>query len=234
MVYARQIGDRTITFGVSGLLWNRSLVMYDVETNSHWSHILGRAMDGPLKAQRAAKQAPFCACSSKDTMLVMLPSEMTTWKEWLTSHPDTTVLNLPRSHKAFTRDFYKNPADFVFGWAAGRKRYHAGLDALAASPVRNIESDTGSLVVTYDPASTNVQIFSRTLDGKELHFTLDGQALMRDKETGPLGDVISGVSVDGPSKGKRLERRLGMISYRRAWNDFYPASRDALRKSEEV
>jgi hypothetical protein len=25
-------------------------------------------------------------------------------------------------------------------------------------------------------------------------------------------------------KGKRLEYRLGMLSYRRAWNDFYPKS----------
>ena len=30
------------------MLWNRSLVMYDVETRSHWSHILGEAMQGEL------------------------------------------------------------------------------------------------------------------------------------------------------------------------------------------
>ena len=42
------------------MLWNRSLVMYDVETKSNWSHILGRAMDGEMKGTR----------------LEMLPSEI--------------------------------------------------------------------------------------------------------------------------------------------------------------
>ena len=33
----------------NGMLWNRSLVMYDRETESSWSHILGEAMDGKMK-----------------------------------------------------------------------------------------------------------------------------------------------------------------------------------------
>ena len=48
-MYARKTKERTLTFGVSGMLWNRSLVMYDRETKSLWSHMLGEAMQGRLK-----------------------------------------------------------------------------------------------------------------------------------------------------------------------------------------
>ena len=45
-MYAAEVGKQKLTFGVSGMLWNRSLVMYDKETGTLWSHILGEAMQG--------------------------------------------------------------------------------------------------------------------------------------------------------------------------------------------
>ena len=51
-MYASQVESRKLTFSVSGMLWNRSLVMLDQETKSLWSHILGQAMRGPLKGTR--------------------------------------------------------------------------------------------------------------------------------------------------------------------------------------
>ena len=37
-----------LTLVVSGMLWNRNLVMLDLETESLWSHILGEAKAGVL------------------------------------------------------------------------------------------------------------------------------------------------------------------------------------------
>ena len=51
-MYVRQVNDLTLTFRVSGKLWNRSLIMSDVETRTEWSHLLGRAMAGKLKLPR--------------------------------------------------------------------------------------------------------------------------------------------------------------------------------------
>ena len=48
-MYARKVGDQVLTLQVSGKLWNRSLVIRDIETESLWSHILGKCMDGDLK-----------------------------------------------------------------------------------------------------------------------------------------------------------------------------------------
>jgi len=48
MAFDPQVGDRHLTFGVSGLLYNSDLLMYDHQTESLWSQIEGRAIAGPL------------------------------------------------------------------------------------------------------------------------------------------------------------------------------------------
>lgn len=67
-------------FGVSGLLYNSDVLLYDRETESLWSQILGLAINGPLKGQT----------------LEDYPLLHTTWEKWLAAHPDTLVLS-PRS-----------------------------------------------------------------------------------------------------------------------------------------
>ena len=72
-MYARTVDSKTLTLTVSGMLWNRSLVMQDKETGSLWSHLLGRAMRGDLQGQR----------------LDRLPGLMTDWKTWRELYPQT-------------------------------------------------------------------------------------------------------------------------------------------------
>ena len=91
----RQVKGKTLTFGVSGLLWDRSLVMYDVETESHWSHIRGEAMQGEFLSAK----------------LVMLSSQMTTWDDWLAKHPETTVLSFNTGH---SRDYSRDPYESYY------------------------------------------------------------------------------------------------------------------------
>ena len=43
-----RVDGRQLTFGVSGLLYNSDLLMYDHQTESLWSQIEGRAISGPL------------------------------------------------------------------------------------------------------------------------------------------------------------------------------------------
>jgi len=76
-VYDREIKGRTLTFGVSGMLYRNSLIMFDRETGSLWSHFLGAAVQGPLKGTR----------------LRFIPSSFTTWGAWRAEHPDTLVLD---------------------------------------------------------------------------------------------------------------------------------------------
>ena len=76
MVHARRVGDRTLSFIVSGKLWRNSLVMMDRETESLWSHITGECLEGELTGQH----------------LEQLPSVQTTWEQWSQAHPDTRAL----------------------------------------------------------------------------------------------------------------------------------------------
>lgn len=48
MAFDPEVNGRHLTFGVSGLLYNSDLLMYDHQTESLWSQIEGRAISGPL------------------------------------------------------------------------------------------------------------------------------------------------------------------------------------------
>jgi len=78
LIFSRVIDNAPVEFGVSGLLHNSDLVMYDRETASLWQQITGTAFAGEKRKQ----------------VLPTVPSSMTTWLEWRTAHPDTQVLSL--------------------------------------------------------------------------------------------------------------------------------------------
>lgn len=68
---------RRHTFGVSGLLYQSDLLMYDHQTDSLWSQVGMHAVAGPLTGAR----------------LTPLFLEHTTWSEWRAAHPATLVLS---------------------------------------------------------------------------------------------------------------------------------------------
>lgn len=181
--------------------------MEDKETGSLWSHILGRAMRGPLEG----------------TQLEIIPAVMTTWKAWRRDHPKTTVLNLPRTVNNYTASFYKDPSAFVFAVVlAGQARAYS-LARLAAEPiVQEIVAGVPILVV-FDRESTAATLHRRTLDGKTLTFRIDGDHLI-DEQTQSTWDRHRVIAVDGPLKGKTLEPIPAILSYRRSWETFHPDS----------
>ena len=95
MVHARKVGDRSLTFIVSGKLWRNSMIMQDRETGSLWSHITGECLEGELEG----------------TVLEMLPVVQTTWKEWVTAHPETKVLKKSEEVKSSRYESYFTDPD---------------------------------------------------------------------------------------------------------------------------
>ncbi len=92
-MHARQVGDKTLTFIVSGKLWRNSLIMQDKETGSLWSHITGECLEGEyLGAQ-----------------LEMIPVVQTTWAQWAADHPNTRVLK--KSEEITSSQYEKYFAD---------------------------------------------------------------------------------------------------------------------------
>lgn len=85
-------GGDTLEFGVSGLLYNSNLLMYDRRPEavgeSLWSQLQARAIAGPAAEAR--------------TSLRRIEVSLVSWADWFEGHPDTTVLKRdPRMIKRY-------------------------------------------------------------------------------------------------------------------------------------
>jgi hypothetical protein len=52
MVFAAEAGGRQLQFGVSGLLYNSDVLLYNRQTESLWSQIMAEAVTGPMQGTR--------------------------------------------------------------------------------------------------------------------------------------------------------------------------------------
>jgi hypothetical protein len=96
VVFDRRVDGEILEFGVSGLLYNSNLLMYDRRPDavgeSLWCQLLGRAVTGP----------------HADRALSVLNATLTNWAGWLADHPQTTVLKRdPRMVKRYQQTSYE-------------------------------------------------------------------------------------------------------------------------------
>ena len=109
-------------FGVSGLLYNSDVLLYDFATQSLWSQILGEAIAGPLVGQK----------------LVQLPVLHTTWSQWRENHPDTLVLSTDTGYGGYQYDKdpyvgYERRKRLTFPVGHKDKRFHPKAWVLGVS-----------------------------------------------------------------------------------------------------
>ncbi len=105
--------DSSDIFGVSGLLYQSDVLLYDRKTESLWSQLMARAVTGPRIGER----------------LKMLPAEHTTWRDWHRRHPQSRVLS---RRTGYSRDyehdpyaFYRRRAGTMFPVRNADQRLHA-------------------------------------------------------------------------------------------------------------
>lgn len=75
--YRAERDGKRLVFGSSGLLHRSNKLMFDEETRSLWTQLTGR----PVAGERAGEDP-----------LELLPVRVTTWGQWRTDHPTTTVI----------------------------------------------------------------------------------------------------------------------------------------------
>ena len=75
-MYSRQLADRVVEFGHEGVLYRNSFIMYDRKTKSLWVHTTGECVKGELKGRQ----------------LEFIPSTVTSWRAWKSTHPKSLVL----------------------------------------------------------------------------------------------------------------------------------------------
>lgn len=86
---AREQG-RLLVFGVSGLLYNSDVLLYDRQSGSLWSQLMEQAISGAMKGVR----------------LTSVPMTQTTWADWKKRHPGTLVLS---PNTGYARDYQRDP-----------------------------------------------------------------------------------------------------------------------------
>ena len=222
MVYARTLGGRTYTFQVSGRLWRNSLIMVDRETDTYWSQVTGRAIDGQHKGAQLEK----------------LEAIETSWQDWRKAHPETKLLKKSKevlgSHYQSYFDDPEKMGLFRAQWLAERMPgktlvYGASIGPHAVAVTEGALDDEvvvatlgDTPVVLARARDGGVRAFVTRVEGEEL-------GLVRNPKTGEVRDgggsawdLGSGRCISGPRSGSRLESVAVTPVYWFAWSGFYP------------
>ncbi|MBT4449463.1 MAG: DUF3179 domain-containing protein [Gammaproteobacteria bacterium] len=101
VAFSSVVKDKILNFGVSGLLYNSDVLLYDRQTESLWSQIKSQAISGELVGQK----------------LTRLPITHTSWSNWLKTHPETLVMS---DKTGFSRDYTRDPYS---GYESSRATY---------------------------------------------------------------------------------------------------------------
>lgn len=240
IVFDRRLDDMTLGFGVSGLLRNSDMVMYDLYTESFWQQFTGEAIVGDYTGET----------------LTPVPSQIISFQQLMDTYPDALVLS---RETGFTRQYGMNPytgyddidqTPFLFKGDIDERlppneKVIAVKDEglLKAYPYsitfdKNVIHDdiNGKSIVVFhaegnasalddryiedskDVGSTGV--FEPVADGQSLTFSyIDG--LFVDKQTNSKWD-ITGKAISGSLEGSQLKRILHGDYFAFAWFAFKP------------
>ncbi len=235
IVFDRVIGEREYTFGVSGMLYNNNLVMYDHQSNTLWSQLLGQGIRGGQRGET----------------LRLFSSLMTSWAGWKAAYPETRVLSAERLGNRADEiidpygGYYNSGAagitgskqqddrlaakTLVVGVTYGKEARVYPLKTVNEQKVINDELGTFSYVVILDEALETAVTYKRTVDAQTLTFSATEPGLLQDVETESVWDVRTGTAVAGSLIGAQLQRVAAPLVYWFAWSDQHIGSEIYIR-----
>jgi hypothetical protein len=239
-----QENGNLVAMGVSGLLFNNNLIMYNkTDDASLYPQMTGRAISGPQKGES----------------LKLVPVIETTWDYWRMLYPDSKVVSGVTGIydiSQYTNYPYQSQGDYryesnyiLFPMAPtsdvtpyfGRKQVTLGVrfgeiakaypfPAMAKEAVINDEVAGTKLVVVFYELHKLAIPYSRdvTVSGEPLSLTFDKIAsdddtypfLLRDKETGSVWN-LKGVAIGGDLEGQRLTQIPAHNAFWFAWTTFW-------------
>ena len=222
VAYDRRVGERILDFGTSGKLLNSSLVMYDRQTESLWSHFTGQAIIGHLTGEQ----------------LEFFPIQTVSFADFRERYPDGIVLS---QDTGFSRRYGVNPYAGYDNPDADPFLYNGPLDSRLAAMTRVIslrgdgpavvvplsrlmeemvvefEAQGRRLVAVWQPGTASALETSEIRDGRDIGavgvFTneLDGQPLSLAANDSGFTDEITGATFDifgygiGDAEGLHLD-----------------------------
>lgn len=171
VAFDRRVGGDTLTFGVSGLLYNNNTLMYDFASNALWSQLGAVAVTGPKRG----------------SALTVLPVVETTWFYWRSVDPvNRTVLAEPSGYgHDYASDHYSDYAastQIHFPVQSRDRRFHpknpvygvmVGADALAF-PLDELKQVNGRQMALVGGRAVYIE---HTSMSDEIYASVDGAAI---------------------------------------------------------
>ena len=201
------------------------LVMYDRQTGTLWSQLIGEAVQGELQG----------------TKLEFLPSLQTTWADWKAQNPTTLAL---RKGYYGARDPYESYyasdrtgvigesirddrlyiKEFVVGVELNGDPVAFPFGVLNKEPVVNHEAGGQPILVVFNVDTGTGVDYEREVDGQLLTFSQVEKTTIVDNETGTNWNGLTGEAIEGPLVGIKLTRIKSTSSFWFGWKDWYPDS----------
>ena len=255
VAYDRRAGERVLDFGTSGRLYQSSLVMYDRQTQSLWTHFDGTAVVGELAGIR----------------LHFYPVAVVAWSDWLAAYPEGRVLAPEAGRSGYGRNPYAGyegspgllsssfqsepfderlpPKERVIGIRSSSSGDAVAVlhECLRREGVITTDLDGRVLVVWNLPGANSAIDTDRVAEGRDvgstgvfeaeteaggpLTFTRTEEGF-RDAKTGSDWNLF-GVSVAGPLQGSRLAPLEFLDTFWFAWSTFEDSTRIVPPSEEE-
>lgn len=240
IVIDRNVDGRVLRFGVSGLLRNSDLVMWDDVTESLWQQLTGEGLVGEF----AGTQLTFVPSSIKSygdfkdqypEGLVLGPdqgfgfdygfnayvgysSRTTPYEPFFSAELDTRYPALERVVNVTIGDVAKA---YPFSVASAEGAIN---DVVNGSPIvvfaggDTVDNLDSQLIREGETIGTGIA-FSRVVDGETLTFLTHDVLTFEDVETGSIWD-LNGTAIDGPMAGASLESVVHGNEFWFAWAAF--------------
>ncbi|MEQ8881596.1 MAG: DUF3179 domain-containing protein [Cyclobacteriaceae bacterium] len=232
--WSRNIGGEITTFGVSGLLYNSNLIPYDRKTDSNWSQMLNRSVEGSLIGQSAT---------------TILPAIETSWGTWKKMYPKTQIVSTNTGHERPYGSYpyiasgnfdYRVEPFLIFPVAREDERLHKkervlGVQDIGRVHIYRFKDFQGDINLRKDDLIARQIVIAGSTDlnfmvayqaslkeGTRLDFSaLSGEDLPN-LMTDQLGNTwdIFGQAVSGPNVGEKLYQPKSYIGYWFAWVAF--------------
>ena len=242
LVFDRRFEGETLRLGVSGLLRNSDLVMWDDITQTLWQQVTGEAIVGKHAGES----------------LTPLASAIVRWADFRDTHPDGQALS---SDQGFGLVYGSNPYEFYssrgrpYNFYSGEidDRFPAlervvgisvnGIDKAypfsLINKVRVVHDNLGGqeLVVFWGASDTADAldsgliadaigigtgiVYNPVVDGERLTFVASGDTEFVDNETGTTWSIL-GKATSGELAGEELELLPHRNEFWFAWQAFFP------------
>lgn len=242
LVFDRRFEGETLRLGVSGLLRNSDLVMWDDVTQTLWQQVTGEAIVG----RHAGKS------------LTPLASAIVRWADFRDTHPDGQALS---SDQGFGLVYGSNPYEFYSSRSRPYNFYSGEIDdrfpalervvgisvngidkAYPFSLINKVrvvhDNLAGQELVVFWGASDTADaldsgliadaigigtgiVYNPFVDGERLTFVASGDTEFVDNETGTTWSIL-GKATSGELAGEELELLPHRNEFWFAWQAFFP------------